>query len=143
MAIRSASTIDCELPGGGTVQIRVNLPVQACCVRLLQQARQMLADIAEDEQGYLTGQAMYLAERIGELVAVGAIVGWKGLLDEDGNAVPYHPRAVERLDLMDALAVVTEIVGNLRLESALVQAAAESGAPDPTMPDPESVSGGS
>lgn len=150
MALHAANTVDVELTGGGVVTLRINLPVHACAVRLLQQAQLAVGpdpDPDADGQDGVpsardTALTMYVLEHMADLVTAGAIVGWRGVVDEAGRTVPYHPRAVERLGMSDAILLVGEIVGAVVGEDAEVAAAAEMGAEDPTPPQLVSGSGG-
>lgn len=139
MALHGNNTVTVDLPGGGTVELRLSLRVQACCLRLIQQGKDELGEMDEGMAAN-TALTMFVAENLDQLVAAGAIVTWSGVLDENGKPFPYHARAVDRLDVADAVTVVGGIISNLDLR-AFAEMTAEQMGLDPTDEEPGIASG--
>lgn len=144
--LRKPDTFTCELPSGGTVTCRMNLPIQARLTYLIQQATAELGPIPDrkdDEavwQQYNAVAATMVAGDIERLAQAGAVVTWAGVLDHDGSVFPFHVKAVGRLPLVDAVAVVMTLVENMDADDAATAAAEEMGAEDPTRPERETAS---
>lgn len=129
-----AREITIELEGGAEVVVAATPALEGELVAAAAEGAG-----GETPAGVGAGAIGGLMRRWPAVVASGAILGWSGIIDDAGDAVPYSAEAAADLRV-DVKFAILAAVFNWLWGGPVAQAAKDAGLPDPTAADPPLLS---